>query len=278
MIPVKMKEPRPVAPGAALVNQQHILNDTPYPCRCARGGSPHDPSARKAVGADMTADTLLAPPEGASGINGPGNDTPKEATVNLVRADKIKPERIDWVWGGWIARGKMHVIAGAAGTGKTTIALDIAAIITSGGRWPDATPAQVGNVVIWSGEDGLADTLSPRLLAMGADMTRVFFVNNVSDARGQRSLDLASDIELLAKELARTDDVTLLIVDPLVSAVAADSHKNGEVRRALQPLVDLAVAKNCALLGITHYTKNTTGKDPLDRVTGSLELLLRWLA
>ena len=104
---------------------------------------------------------------------------------------------------GWMDRARQDArIAGAVGTGKTTIALDIAAIITSGGRWPDATPAQVGNVVIWSGEDGLADTLSPRLLAMGADMTRVFFVNNVSDARGKRSFDPASDIQSLAKEFA----------------------------------------------------------------------------
>ncbi len=84
---------------------------------------------------------------------------------------------------------------------------------------------------MWSGEDGLADTLKPRLLAMGADTARVFFVNDVSESDGKRSFDPASDIELLAKQLARIDDVSLLIIDPLVLAVAADSHKNGEVRR-----------------------------------------------
>ena len=198
------------------------------------------------------------------------NGARKGATVNLIRAEEIRPEHVDWVWDGWLARGKMHVIAGAAGTGKTSIALAIAATVSTGGQWPDGTRAQVGNVVMWSGEDGLADALLPRLLAMGADRARVSFVDKVSDACGTRSFDPASDIELLAEALARTDDVALLIVDPIVSAVAADSHKNGEVRRGLQPLVDLAVANNSALLGITHYTKNTAGKDPLDRVTGSL--------
>ena len=64
--------------------------------------------------------------------------------------------------------------------------------------------------------------------------------------------------------------LALLIVDPIVSAVATDSHKNGEVRRGLQPLVDLAAAQGCALLGITHYSKGTAGRDPLERVTGSV--------
>ena len=65
-------------------------------------------------------------------------------------------------------------------------------------------------------------------------------------------------------------DISLLIVDPVVNAVACDSHKNGEVRRALQPLVDFGEKLGCAVLGITHFTKNTKGKEPLERVTGSL--------
>jgi putative DNA primase/helicase len=61
-----------------------------------------------------------------------------------------------------------------------------------------------------------------------------------------------------------------LIVDPVVSAVAGDSHKNGEVRRALQPLVDLASALQAAVLGISHFSKGSSGRDPVERVTGSL--------
>jgi putative DNA primase/helicase len=62
----------------------------------------------------------------------------------------------------------------------------------------------------------------------------------------------------------------MLIIDPIVSAVSGDSHKNTEVRRALQPVVDLAAETGCAVYGITHFTKGTAGRDPVDRVTGSL--------
>ena len=62
----------------------------------------------------------------------------------------------------------------------------------------------------------------------------------------------------------------MIIVDPIVSAVSGDSHKNGETRRALQPLVDLASDVNAALIGITHFSKGTSGRDPLERITGSI--------
>jgi len=192
------------------------------------------------------------------------------AYVSLVRGDTITPEPIRWLWPDWLARGKMHILAGAAGTGKTTLALQIAATITTGGRWPDGTQAVAGDVLIWSGEDDPADTLIPRLIALGAVVRRVHFVGTVNDMHGRRVFDPASDVRLLANKLADCGDVALLIVDPIVSAVATDSHKNGEVRRSLQPLVDLAATHGCALIGITHYSKGTAGRDPLDRVTGSL--------
>jgi putative DNA primase/helicase len=161
-------------------------------------------------------------------------------------------------------------LAGAAGTGKTTLALAMAATITQGGRWPDGTTCAPGSVVVWSGEDDPADTLIPRLLAMSADVTRTHFVGTVQEELGKRPFDPATDVALLAEQLRECGDIALLIVDPIVSAVGADSHKNGEVRRSLQPLVDLAAAHRCALLGITHYSKGTSGRDPLERVTGSL--------
>src|SRR5262249_25967990 len=82
--------------------------------------------------------------------------------------------------------------------------------------------------------------------------------------------DFARDVGLLARRLSEFDSVRLLIVDPVTSAVGVDSHKNAEVRRSLQPLVDLAATHGCALLGITHFGKGTVGREPLERVTGSL--------
>jgi putative DNA primase/helicase len=124
--------------------------------------------------------------------------------------------------------------------------------------------------VIWSGEDDPADTLIPRLVLSGADLSRVYFIADIREGNERRSFDPARDMEPLRRKLAEIGGVRLLIVDPVVSAIAGDSHKNAEVRRGLQPLVDLAGSMRCALVGITHFSKGTGGRDPVERLTGSL--------
>jgi putative DNA primase/helicase len=173
-----------------------------------------------------------------------------EDGVILTCAASLKPEPVSWLWKDWLALGKFHVLAGAPGQGKTTIALAFAAAVTSGGRWPDNSQCPVGNVLVWSGEDDPADTLLPRLLAMGADPERVFFVTGARFGREVLPFDPARDMPQLLSRAEQIGDVRLLIVDPVVSAVAGDSHKNTEVRRALQPLVDLGAALGAAVLGI----------------------------
>lgn len=190
--------------------------------------------------------------------------------VNLIRASEVNPEPITWLWNGWLAAGKMHILGGAPGTGKTTISMALAATITTGGHWPDGTRSIAGNAVIWSGEDDPADTLIPRLALSGADLSRVYFIADIREGNDRRSFDPARDMEPLRRKLAEIGNVRLLIVDPVVSAIAGDSHKNAETRRGLQPLVDLAGSMRCALLGITHLSKGTAGRDPVERLTGSL--------
>ena len=190
--------------------------------------------------------------------------------VDLICGASIKPEPIDWLWVDWLACGKFHVLAGPPGTGKTTIAAALAATLTCGGRWPDGTRAENGNVLVWSGEDDPTDTLVPRLLASGADVSRVYFVGDVRDGDEGMAFDPAKHMEALAHAAVKIGGVKLLIVDPIVSAIAGDSHKNAEVRRGLQPLVTLAAKLNCAVLGISHFTKGTSGRDPVERVNGSI--------
>jgi len=190
--------------------------------------------------------------------------------VELLRACDIVPEPIAWLWNGWLAAGKMHVFGGAPGTGKTTIALALAAILSRGGQWPDGSRSPVGHVVMWSGEDDPADTLAPRLILAGADLTRVHFVSEMREGNTRRAFDLARDLVPLRRKLLEVGDVRLLIVDPIVSAITGDSHKNAETRRNLQPLADLAASLRCALLGITHFSKGTSDRDPVERLTGSL--------
>jgi putative DNA primase/helicase len=191
--------------------------------------------------------------------------------VSLTRATDVILEPIAWLWDGWLARGKVHLIAGAPGTGKTTLGLAFAAILTRGGHWPDGPVAPLGDVALWSGEDTPGDVLVPRLIAAGADPARVHLVSGFTTERGARAFDPATDIGALSARLARMDPAPLLlIVDPLVSAVTGDSHKNAEVRSALQPLVDLAAERGIAVLGVSHFSKGTQGRDPTERVTGSL--------
>ena len=190
--------------------------------------------------------------------------------VDLVKASDIIPEAPDWIWEGWLAAGKMHILGGSPGTGKTTISLSLTAVLSSGGIWPDGSEADMGNVVIWSGEDGIEDTLVPRLMASGADCDNVHFISGILKGKEKRAFDPANDIEQLHRKLEGIGNVRLLIIDPIVSAVQGDSHKNAEVRRGLQPLVELADSLGCALLGITHFSKNTKKNDPVERLTGSL--------
>jgi len=192
------------------------------------------------------------------------------ASVSLQCAADIDPKPIDWIWDGWLAKGKLHIFAGTAGTGKTTIAIAIAGVITNGGHFPDGGKSLTGSVLIWSGEDSAADTLVPRLMAVGADLNKVHFIGDTTSNLELRSFDPAIDMQPLMLKAASIPDLALLIVDPIVNAVSGDSHKNGEVRRALQPVVDFAEKLNCAVLGITHFSKGGQGKDPLERVTGSL--------
>lgn len=192
------------------------------------------------------------------------------AAVELIDLSRVKPEPIRWLWPGWLARGKLHVLAGAPGTGKTTLALDWGACISSGRALPDGHRPPRGRVLVWSGEDDVKDTLAPRLIAAHADMTRIRAIGEVTESGQRFPFDPARDVDKLAGAMAGLDDVALIVIDPLVSAVTGDSHKNAEVRRGLQPLVDLAMRMDAALVGITHYSKGTQGREPLERVTGSL--------
>ncbi len=182
----------------------------------------------------------------------------------------IKPLAIDWLWPGWLPAGKLTILAGAAGTGKTTLALGLGAVITTGGCWPDgAASTKKGNVLVWSSEDVADDTLVPRLIASGADLTRCHFIEGIVQHGESVPFDPSQDIPELHRAVERIGGAALLIIDPIVSAVAGDMHRANDVRRSLQAVVDFAEAHSCAVIGITHFAKGGAGKAPQDRVIGS---------
>lgn len=190
--------------------------------------------------------------------------------IQIECAQNIIPEAISWLWNGWLARGKFHLLAGAAGCGKTTLALNFAAIISQGGNFPEANSSKPLNVLIWSGEDSAEDTLVPRIIAAGADLANVHIIRRVFQDNQPRGFDPSIDMPALILAAKNLGNIGMLIVDPIVNAVSGDSHKNGEVRRGLAPLVEFGQHLNCAILGITHISKGSKGRDPLERVTGSL--------
>lgn len=188
----------------------------------------------------------------------------------LIKASELNPKQTNWVWKNTIASGKLGILAGVAGNGKTTISILIGSIITIGGKFPDGTSAPIGQVVMWTGEDDMCDTLTPRLMAMGADLTKFNFVQGTMTGSEERSFDPSIDMQLLINEITKLDSVKLLIIDPIVAVVKGDSHKNAEVRKDLTPLVKFAESSGIAILGITHFSKGTTGREPIERLTGSL--------
>jgi putative DNA primase/helicase len=219
---------------------------------------------------------LTPKPNGHDEINPPpiGGQLGRPLRTALITMEDLKMEATDWLWDGSIARGEIHLIAGAPESGKTTTALSFASTLSRGGYWPDETSAKAGNVVIWTGEDNPAKTIKPRLMQMGADPKKIFIVQGKRDESGKLipfnpATDLPS-LEATAQDIP--GGVDMLIIDPIVSVVGGkvDNGNNAGHREKLQPLVDFSKGINCAVVGITHFTKGTAGKDPVERVTGSL--------
>ncbi|WP_371233621.1 AAA family ATPase [Pseudomonas sp. QE6] len=191
--------------------------------------------------------------------------------ANLTPASAITPVAIRWLWPGWIAKGKLTVLAGAGGSGKTTLAIGLIGTLTSGGRWPDGeictTPA---NALIWSSEDDPSDTLVPRLMAAGANLDRVHIIQGrINELGDLEPFDPAMDFDLLRDAVDAIGGASMLLLDPVVNVVKGDMHKANDVRRALQTVVDFAESQGAAVVGISHFSKGSGGSSPADRVIGS---------
>jgi putative DNA primase/helicase len=209
--------------------------------------------------------------------NSPENTLPRAGALVTRRVSEIEAKPVSWLWLGRIPRGKLTIIAGDPGLGKSQITASIAAVVTSGGCWPvDRHQCGAGDVLFLSAEDDTADTLRPRLEAAGADLNRVHVIEGViagytgEGAHRNRLFSLQLDLEALANTLAKLREVVAVVIDPISAYLGdADSHKNAEVRSLLAPLGDLAASHNTAIIGISHLNK-ATGTQAMLRVSGSL--------
>jgi len=172
--------------------------------------------------------------------------------------------------------GKVTMLAGHPGLGKSQLALAIVSIVTTGGRFPvNGARAECGSAVILSAEDDAEDTIRPRLDAVGADLARWRVVGAVHDRDDtgrdhMRGFSVVDDMPRLATALAEIGDAVLVIVDPITAYLGAtDSHRNAEVRSALTPLTHLAAEHRVAVLAISHLRKSLEG-EAIPRVSGSL--------
>jgi len=199
------------------------------------------------------------------------------AAVLITRcAAGIPPRHIDFLWAGRLARGKHTAFAGEPGDGKSQLSIYVAATISRGGEWPcNEGRVPLGNVIIFNAEDGADDTIVPRLIAADADMERVHIVSAVlqEDGKGRRTFNLQADLALLEKKICEIGDVALVIIDPISSYMGkTDSHKNSEVRGALEPLSEMADRLKVAVLSITHFSKagSSNTNKALHRFIGSI--------
>ncbi|WP_433965143.1 AAA family ATPase [Tunturiibacter gelidiferens] len=181
----------------------------------------------------------------------------------------IKTKPVKWLWQGYLPE-KLTILAGAPGTGKSTMAYTFAGIVSSGGYWPDGTKAKQGRVLIWSGEDTADDIIKPRLVEAGADPNFIEILEHAPGPDGAPvPFDPAIHIPDLRELVEYHGDVLMIIIDPIVSAVTGDMNKSNEVRRALDGIGDLADDFHANIFGITHFGKNTQGKDATERLLGS---------
>lgn len=194
-------------------------------------------------------------------------DTMKEnVTFQYEFYSSVKQRKIDWLWYPYIPYGKLTVVQGDPGEGKSTFMLNVAALLTKGNNMPDGYPVpSPQNVIYQTAEDNLADTVKPRLILAGADCGRVAYI---VDDDSPLTLEDSRIERVLQQTGAR-----LFILDPLQAYLAQDSDmfNAGRMRQQLKRLADIGAIYNCAIVIIGHMNK-ASGEKNLYRGLGSIDI------
>jgi hypothetical protein len=187
---------------------------------------------------------------------------------------EVEPESVEWLWPGRLPLGKLAVLDGDPGLGKSAVTLDLAARVSAGLELPDGGRCEPAGVVLLSAEDGLADTIRPRLDAAGADVERIVALSTLAERDGaERTISLTQDLGDIERDI-RCVRAALVVVDPLMAFLSGktDSHKDQDVRRALAPLAALAERTGAAVLIVRHLNK-AAGGNALYRGGGSIGII-----
>jgi putative DNA primase/helicase len=195
--------------------------------------------------ATHTADDLVALLEASQ---------PFEPTSTAISADQITPRRVDWVWKNRIALGKLTMLDGRPGLFKSGMSLDIAARITTGREMPDGQSSGLppSNVLVATAEDDWEDTVVPRLMAAGADLSRVFRFDD---------FELPGSVDALEQFIA-DHEIRFFVIDPLVAFVSTghNLYHDQQSRKALKPLAMIAQRTRSAAFGLRHMRKGNVGQ------------------
>lgn len=244
--------------------------------------------------ANMTSGALLAwacalpspiPPRSGDNRSSRGAETAvdyvamSDSDLGLSKAGTVRARPIQWAWQYRAARGKMGLIAGEGGLGKSQVMLAIAATVSRGGAWMDGSGnAERGQVLVLSAEDTPEDTIVPRLLALGADMDQVNLLRARYTIRHPDRPPLINPVSLQdrdywAEVFRRLPNLKLMLIDPLPSYLGrgVNDARNGEIRAVLEPFLDQFVEPiGFHLLCNTHLNKSVNVATPVHRITGSI--------
>jgi RecA-family ATPase len=174
----------------------------------------------------------------------------------------IEPEPLRWLWPGRIPLGKLTLLIGDPGLGKSLVTVDMAARLSRGTAFADGAACDRGSTIFLSAEDEAADTIRPRLDAAGADLSRVHVLDAVrvtlaDGVLSEKCFSLETDIAALESALLQNPDVRLIVIDPLSAYLGGtDSHSNAEIRGLLSPLGAMAARRGVAVSAITHLRKS----------------------
>jgi len=168
----------------------------------------------------------------------------------------VEPEKVTWLWNKRFAAGKLNIVHGDPGVGKTWAVLDILSHVTTGRPFCDGAPCEAGEVMFVTAEDGIADTIRPRLDLLGADVSRAHCLDLVRVDGREVALDLDKHMCALGTWLKSHPNVKAVGIDPLAAFLGKiDSHRNSEVRGVLGRLAKLAENRGVAILAIDHKAK-----------------------
>ena len=196
-----------------------------------------------------------------------GIRTPKnpQKSVPMICMNDVEQTEVDWLWYPYIPFGKLTIVQGNPGEGKTFFAMQLAAACTNQKFLPDMEPFEPFNMIFQTAEDGLGDTVKPRLVSAGADLKRVLVIDD-----SENPLSLADD---RIEKAIRENNAKLMVIDPLQAFLGAnvDMNRANEVRPIFRKLADIAQSTGCAIVMIGHLNK-ASGTQSTYRGLGSIDI------